>query len=192
MRMSVGRLMRQAAGRRPRQLPSFTLPRAGRVRGVYLAGHEHERVEKLVVDRPLVKVLAEIQRYVRGTLWRWQKVDEVLVCSGPRIVVRYEHRYEEGHELEPKTWRAHWNAEREKERTRRGAIVKRVPYEVELRLDIEQRFAGPVLVEVRLAEKIDPRGHLSEFPIGHHFWAPSAIHTEPWFDELVALLRRHA
>ncbi len=192
MSRSLTRVLGQAARRHRPRMPSVTLTRPSTTPRVYLAGNVHERVAKVTLDRPLAEVLMQIQRHVRARLRRWKKADEQLSCRGPRIVVCYEHDFAESHILQPKSFWAQWNTRQELERTRRTALVKSVPYEVELWLTIEQHFPTPVTVGVRLAERIDPRGRLAEHPIGHHFWAPSAIHGEPWFDDLLAALRSYA
>ncbi len=176
----------------PRNLPPFDLAPAGRQHGVYLAGNEHERVQVLTLRLPLLEVLTRIQGFLRRKLHKWEKRDENVSAAGPNISTLYAYAYAPSFPLKPKTFRAHWNVVMERQKTGRGTIVRNIPYEIELRLEIEQHFPDTVVLQARLSEKIDPQGKLSDYPIGHHFWAPSVIHTESWFDDFLALFQDHA
>jgi hypothetical protein len=192
---SITRLLQDAA-RHSREaasnLPQFDLSPLGADGGIYLAGSAHERRETLAVPGSLFAVLTRSQRYARSNLRKWQKHDESVSLAGPRISVSYDHQYNQSFPLWPKTLRARWNIAGELKKSRKRVLVKNIPYEVELRLVIVQHGSSEVKVETVLSEKIDPRRSLIEYPIGRHFWAPSVIHSEPWFEELMSELRSHA
>jgi hypothetical protein len=195
MSRSITRMLENAArhGRDAvSNLPQFDLSPLANDRGIYLAGSAHERRETLAVPGSLFEVLMRIQRYARSNLRKWQKHDESVSLSGPRISVSYDHQYNQSFPLWPKTLRARWNIADELKKSRKRVLVKNIPYEVELRLVIVQHGSSGVTVEAVLSEKIDPRRSLIDYPIGRHFWAPSVIHSEPWFEELMSELRSHA
>ena len=194
-RLDLTRILQDAA-RNSRtamdNLAPFDLSASERDTGPYFAGNAHERRQITTISGTLTEVLGRIQIYVRSTLGKWQKRDETISLREPRISVVYDYQYNQTFPLRPHTLRGWWNAQVETRKNRKGAVVKNVPYEVELRLVIEQTASALVQVEAVLSEKIDPRDSLIDFPIGHHFWAPSIIHSEPWFDDLLASVRGHA
>jgi hypothetical protein len=191
-RFSITRLLQPGRGGGGHNLNPFDLAPTGRSHGIYLAGAEHERRQALTVAAPLFEVLSRVQSHVRNKLGKWQKSDEVVLVDKPGVTVLYDHKFSESFPLVPRTFRARWNVASERQKTRRHSIVRSIPYEVELRLAIEQQSRAAVLVDACITEKIDPRGNLADYPIGHHFWAPSAIHTLPWFDELLAAVQSGA
>jgi hypothetical protein len=171
------------------RLGLFDLAPLGRNAGVYMAGDSHERRQELIVRAGLFQVLMRIQSFARDKLDKWKKDDESVSLSGPTIRVVYKYEYAESFALQPKTFRARWNKCAERQKTRKNSIVRRVPYEIELRVEIEQQSQGAVRLAVCMSEAIDRKGQLADYPIGHHFWAPSVIHTEPWFDDFLAAVQ---
>lgn len=190
-RPSITRMLQPRKAGPPR-LPSFDISAGAAAHTVYLPGSIHERSEHLLLNASLSGVLSDVQAFARGELAQWRKRDETVDLSGPRVSVVYAYDRAQFFQLKPRTFRARWNAQAEALRTGKSVLMKDVPYEFELRLDIAQQAAHGIAVAAVLTETIDRRNTLAEYPVGHHFWAPSVINMEPWFDACLAALRRVA
>lgn len=145
-------------------------------RDPYLPGLEHEDNYENVYFAGLETMADLVGRFARRHLTRWRLLDEEVTPDGTAITVAYAVS-------EVRTWevRSGTVAGRMARSSRAGGAgraITAIPYELET--EITLRAAGPRRTELtmRTRERIDPARQVTQFPLGRHYLAPSALYTE--------------
>lgn len=163
----------------------------------YLPGLDHDKTYDNIYFSDFPTMIHLLAQFQAANMPGWRKEKEETSADGQEFNLQLALSETRRYEVKPSSVAANIASGIRAYSGRAIRALASIPYELDCSFTLRKGHGHRVYLTMRVHELIDPRGTVSEFPLGSAYLAPSYLYVEGYFgakldDFLTSQLRPRA